>query len=132
MRDSLTPTEMKFNQSPRTLGGKFTEKMYLGKRKIMRKDAYEEKRAKIIERKDGAVWIAFAELEDLFNPSSLAMQYFKESGEWLTKRLDGCAVRDKETSLDENECGQLAEAFRDIAKRLLAHADEIDAAEMDE
>lgn len=98
----------------------------------MRKDAYEEKRAKIIERKDGAVWIAFAELEDLFNPSSLAMQYFKESGEWLTKRLDGCAVRDKETSLDENECGQLAEAFRDIAKRLLAHADEIDAAEMDE
>ena len=106
--------------------------MYLGKRKILRADVYDDRRREIMKTKAGAVWLAFAELEDLFNPSSLAMQYFKESGEWLTKRLDGCAVRDKETSLDENECHQLAEAFRDIAKRLLAHADEIDAATMDE
>lgn len=106
--------------------------MYLGKRKILRADVYDDRRREIMKTKAGAVWLAFTELEDLIDPSALAAQYFEKSGEWLTKRLDGCAVRDKETSLDENECHQLAEAFRDIAKRLLAHADEIDAAKMDE
>lgn len=116
---------------PPNLGGKFTEKMYLGKRKILRADVYEDRRREIMKTKEGAVWLAFTELEDLIDPAALAAQYFEKPGEWLTKRLDGCAVRDKETALDENECGQLAEAFRDIAKRLLAHADEIDAAKMD-
>ena len=97
----------------------------------MRKDAYEEKRAKIIETKEGAVWLAFAELEDLLNLSALAVQYFRKTGEWLSERLDGCAVRNREKALNEDECHQLAEAFRDIAKRLQAHADEMDAAKMD-
>ena len=98
----------------------------------MREDAYEKNRAKIIETKMGAAWLAFVELEDLLNPSALAGQYFKESAEWLSEHLDGCAVRNKEKALNEDECHRMAEAFRDIAKRLQAHADEIDAAKMDE
>lgn len=37
----------------------------------------------------------------------------------------------KNAAFKENEYHQLAEALRDIAKRLQAHADEIDAADMD-
>lgn len=105
--------------------------MYLGKRKIMREDEYNESRKEIIATKDGAVWNAFVELEDLINESALSYQYFKRSHSWLSQRVHGCAIGNKEMSFKEAEYHQLAKAFRHIAKRLQAHADEIDAAKME-
>lgn len=123
---------MKFNpKSPRDVGGKFTTKMYQGKRKILRLDEYNERRKEIVEKKCGAVWTAFVELENLVNKSALAKQYFKKSQSWFAQRVYGCTVRDKEAAFKEAEYHQLAEAFRDIAKRLQAHADEIDAAKFE-
>ena len=102
--------------------------MYLGKREILNPAEYEERRKKCIEYKSDATATAFSELEDIINKSQLAKQYFGRSQSWLSQRLNGCWVQNKSMSFKREEFHQLAEAFRDIAKRLQAHADEIDAA----
>ena len=102
--------------------------MYLGKRDIYNKDSYEERRKECIEFKPDATVTAFNELEDIINKSQIAKQYFCKSQSWFSQRLNGCTVLKKSMAFKEEEFHQLAEAFRDIAKRLQAHADEIDAA----
>ena len=105
--------------------------MYLGKRDILNKTEYEEHRKKCIEYKPDATATAFSELEDIINKSQLSKQYFGKSQSWFSQRLNGCWVLNKSMSFKENEYHQLADAFRDIAKRLEAHADEIDAAKFE-
>lgn len=102
--------------------------MYLGKRKILNPAEYEERRKKCIAYKPDATATAFSELEGLINKSALAKQYFGKSQGWFSQRLNGCTVLKKPVAFKENEYHELANAFRDIAKRLLSHADEIDAA----
>lgn len=102
--------------------------MYKGKRNIVRLEEYNERRKQIISDKSGAAWNAFVELENLINKSALAQQYFGKSHAWLSQRLNGCIVQNKARKFNEGEYHQIAEAFRDIASRLQAHADEIDAA----
>lgn len=106
--------------------------MYLGKRKIMRLEEYNKRREELIADKSGATWNAFVELEDLINKSQISQQYFEKSASWFSQRLHGCTVRNKAVSFKDEEYHQIAEAFRDIAKRLIAHADEIDRARMEE
>lgn len=81
--------------------------------------------------KSGAADIAFDELGGIINKSQIASQYFHKSHAWLSQKLHGCTVLNREKSFTEAEYHQIAEAFRDIARRLIAHADEIDAAPMD-
>lgn len=90
------------------------------------------RRAELITEKSGAVWIAFQELNGLINKSQLAEQYFQRTHAWLSQKLHGCTVLNRQKAFTEAEYHELAEAFRDIARRLEAHADEIDAAEMEE
>lgn len=104
--------------------------MYLGKREILNKEEYEERRKKCIKYKPDATETAFSELEDIINKSQLAKQYFGRSQSWFSQRVNGCTVINKSMAFKEDEYHKLAEAFRDIAKRLTAHADEIDAASM--
>jgi hypothetical protein len=106
--------------------------MYLGKRKIYNLAEYNERRAKCIEYKPDATATAFSELEGIINKSQLAEQYFGKSQSWLSQRLHGCEVLNKARYFNESEYHQLADALRDIAKRLIAHADEIDNAKMEE
>ncbi len=81
--------------------------------------------------KSGAVFVAFSELEGLINNAALARQYFHRSPSWLAQRINGNTVFDKKAGFRPAEYQQLADAFRDIARRLAAHADEIDAAAPD-
>ncbi len=81
--------------------------------------------------KSGAVWNAFVELEGLINKTQLADQYFNRSHAWLSQKLNGCTLHNRKKAFTEKEYHQLAEAFRHIARRLEAHADEIDAAAID-
>lgn len=97
----------------------------------MRLDSYNEGRKEIVSDKCGAVWMAFVELENLINKSALAAQYFNRSQSWFSQRVHGCTVMKKEMAFKEEEYAKLAEAFRDIANRLQAHADEIDAAKFE-
>lgn len=103
--------------------------MYRGRRNIMRLEEYNANRAKCIKYKTDATFTAFSELEDIIDKSQLAYQYFDESPDWLTQRIDACMLLKKDDAFTEEEFHQLAEAFRDIAQRLQAHADEIDTAE---
>lgn len=105
--------------------------MYLGKRKIQNLAEYEDRRKKCIEFKADATVTAFSELEDIINKSQIAKQYFEKSQSWFSQRIHGCTVLNKSMTFKEEEFHQLAEAFRDIAKRLQAHADEIDSAKME-
>lgn len=102
--------------------------MYLGKRNILNIDDYNKQREKCIEFKPDAVFTAFSELEDIINKTQLAKQYFGKSQSWLSQRINGCMVMNKSMSFKDEEYKALAEAFRDIAKRLEAHANEIDNA----
>lgn len=88
----------------------------------------EFRRAEHIKTKSGAVWVAFLELGGVLNNSGLARQYFKRSPAWLNQRINGNTVFNKKAGFRPAEYHQLAEAFRDLARRLNAHADEIDAA----
>ncbi|MCM1332672.1 MAG: DUF5053 domain-containing protein [Bacteroides sp.] len=106
--------------------------MYLGRKEIYDKEKYESLRAESITDKGGATEVAFSELEGLVNKTQLATQYFKRTHAWLSQKLHGCTVLNRQKAFTEAEYHQLAEAFRDIAKRLIAHADEIDAAAMDD
>ena len=106
--------------------------MYLDKRKIFDIKEYEERRKKCIEYKADATETAFCELEDIINKSQLAKQYFGKSQSWFSQRLNGCLVLNKARAFKNEEYSILSDAFRDIAKRLLAHADEIDNAKPEE
>lgn len=89
------------------------------------------RRAQNITIKSGAVFVAFTELEGLINNAALARQYFRRSPAWLAQRINGNTVFDKKAGFRPDEYRQLADAFRDIARRLSTHADEIDAAAPD-
>ncbi len=105
--------------------------MYLGKREILNLDEYERLRADEIHDKQGATHVAFSELEGLINNSALARQYFNRSPAWLNQRINGNIVFNKKAGFRPDEYQQLADAFRDIARRLEAHAAEIEAAAPD-
>ncbi len=89
------------------------------------------RRKRNVTIKSGAVFVAFSELEGLINNAALARQYFKRSPSWLTQRINGNTVFDKKAGFRPGEYTQLAEAFRDIARRLASHADEIESAAPD-
>lgn len=78
------------------------------------------------------MFIAFNELGNLINKTQLAKQYFHRTHAWLSQKIHGCTLHKVQYTFTEAEYHQLAEAFRDIAKRLEAHADEIDAAAMED
>ena len=103
--------------------------MYLGKRKFFSPELAEQHRKDAIAFREGAIFTAFLDLEGLLNKTALAKQYFGKSQSWLSQKLHGATVCDKERSFTPEEAHHLAESFRDIAKRLSAHADEIDNAE---
>lgn len=102
--------------------------MYLGKHKFYNPEVAEENRKKVIATKSGAIFNTFMELEGLLNKSVVAKQYFEKSQGWFSQKLHGSTVCDKERGFSDTEAHQLAEALRDIANRLSAHANEIDSA----
>ena len=85
-----------------------------------------------IETKSGATYVAFMELKGVINNSGIAREYFHRSPSWLLQRINGNTVFDKKAGFRPEEYQQLAEAFRDIARRLQQHADEIEAAAPDQ
>lgn len=105
--------------------------MYLGRRKIYNLERYERNRRRAIRHKPGATENSFSELEWLINQSRFASQYFKESLLWFTGRMNYCNAHSRHSvTFTEEEYHQVAEAMRDVARRLERHADEIDAARM--
>ena len=105
--------------------------MYLGTRKYYDPGQHEKDRAELIKTKPGAVNNTFIELEGLLNKTQIATQYFERTQSWLAQKLKGCMTFNPEKAFTEAEYAKLAESLRHIARRLQAHADEIDAATLD-
>lgn len=66
------------------------------------------------------------------HPSHSKNVNLKRSAGWMSQRINGNKVFNKKAMFRETEYHQMAEAFRHIATRLQAHADETDAAAPDE
>ncbi len=89
------------------------------------------RRAEHVKTKSGAVWVTFLEMRDFIKSSGIAEHYFERSPAWLTQRINNNLVFGKPATFTEAEYAKLAESLRHIARRLRAHADEIDAAALD-
>lgn len=90
------------------------------------------RRAQLITEKTGAVFVIFNELNGLINKTRIANDYFQRTHAWFSQKLNGCILHKVQYAFTEAEYRQLADAFRDIARRLNRYADEIDAAAMEE
>ncbi len=101
--------------------------MYQGKRKIFNPERQEESRKKVITYRGGAIYNAFIELEGIINKSEFAKQYMEKTQSWFSQRLNGCPVGGAKKEFTSAEAIKIAESFRDIASRLCALADEIEA-----
>ena len=66
-------------------------------------------------------------MEEIINKAEFAQQYLGESSEDFDKKLAGCHVGGSKTEFTAEEAKKIVESFRDIAKRLTALAEEIDA-----
>lgn len=95
----------------------------------MEKTALDKARAYLSETKDGAIWLAMVDINDLVNYSAIARQYFNKSSNWLLQRLHGNVVNGKPATFKPHEARLLSDALRDMATRLTAAADRIDNAE---
>ena len=95
----------------------------------MEKTALDKARAFLSETKDGAIWLAMVDINDLVNYSAIARQYFNKSSNWLLQRLHGNVVNGKPATFKPHEARLLSDALRDMATRLTAAADRIDNAE---
>lgn len=101
----------------------------------MSKITYEQfcdpafRRAELIKVKSDATWVAFHELSGLLNLSQFAREYFGKSQSWFAQKVRGYSVHGKRKSFTSEEYHQIAQSFRDIARRLSQAADEIEAAQ---
>lgn len=137
MQSGISKTELirMSDKSPRDSPGanllKIYYTMYLGTRKILDPQKYEERRKACMTEKAGTVEVVFSELEGLLNKSQIAAQYFGKSQGWFSQKLNGCMSHNVRQEFTPEEYQQLADAFRHIARRLEAHADEIDNAPLE-
>ncbi|MDE5901853.1 MAG: DUF5053 domain-containing protein [Muribaculaceae bacterium] len=99
--------------------------MYYGKRIPHNPGNLEEARSNVVRFRNGAVFNAFLELEGIINKSALARQYFGKSQAWLSQRINGSTMCDRQMAFTAEEARQLADAFRDLATRLNGLAAEI-------
>ncbi len=101
--------------------------MYQGKRKVFDPKRNEEERNKVITYRGGAIYNAFIELDGIICKTEFAKQYMEKTQSWFSQKLNGCPVGGAKKEFTSAEAVKIAESFRDIAKRLCALADEIDA-----
>ena len=106
--------------------------MNYGKKKPLDPELSEQTRTTLQGFRAGSIFNAFVEPEGIINKSALARQYFHKSQGWLSQRINGGVSCDKKMESSADEARQLADAFKDIARRLDGLAREIeDAADRD-
>lgn len=97
------------------------------KKEVLNPERRAAIRAEAISYRSGAISNAFLELDGIINKSAIARDYFDKSQGWFSQRLNNAHVCRSDVSFKADEARQLAAAFRDIARRLVGLAGEIDA-----
>ena len=72
------------------------------------------------------MWLAMFDVCMLVNYSEIARAYFGKSVNWFNQRLHGYKVNGKPAEFKPDELDILSNALRDISKKLLLAADEVD------
>lgn len=101
--------------------------MYQGKIKLMNPQKHEETRKDCVSYRGGAIYTAFTELDGIVCKSEFAKQYMEKSVSWFSQKLNGCPVGGVKRGFTADEARRIAGSFRDIARRLEALSEEIDA-----
>lgn len=83
-------------------------------------------REMLAETEGGKMWLAMFDVCLLVNFSEIARTYFGKSVNWFNQRLHGYNVNGKPAEFKTEELQTLADALRDIAKKLLLAADEVE------
>lgn len=96
-------------------------------KKVFNPELHEKHRKMVVEYRTGAISNAFVELDGIINDAALARDYFDKSPEWFAQKLKDTHLCRNATAFDSSEARHLADAFRDIARRLTGLAAEIDA-----
>lgn len=94
----------------------------------MNEKVYNETRKIIIETKMGVIWVCKNELFPFLNMTAIAKHYFDHSQSWFSQRVHSCTVRNHKVAFKAEEYAVLSSAYRDLAKKLIQAADELDAA----
>ncbi len=100
--------------------------MYYGKSNLHNPEKYAATRRELTTYRNGAIFIALQELDGAIDMAALARDYFKQSPEWLTEKINASKT-ETQGAFSAEEAGVMADAFRDLAARLTALAAEIDA-----
>lgn len=80
----------------------------------------------LAEMEGGKMWLAMFDVCLLVNFSEIARTYFGKSVNWFNQRLHGHTVNGKPAEFKKEELQTLSDALRDIARKLLVAADEVD------
>lgn len=116
------------------MGANLNKNMAKGKYfglEVFNLDSYLANREEVVKGKDGAVSVAFTELDGMLNLTKFSRRFFGKSQSWFSQRLHGSLVMRKEQSFKEEEYAKIAEGFRELARQLGQYADELDKAGMD-
>lgn len=89
-------------------------------------------RQRLMESKNGAMYVFVSENRNLINFEGVAEKYLERTGEWMKKRIRPYEVDGKMMQLKftEEEFAMLASAFKDMANRLKETADAIEKGRM--
>lgn len=93
----------------------------------MNPQKHEETRKDCVSYRGGAIYTAFTELDGIVCKSEFAKQYMEKSVSWFSQKLNGCPVGGVKRGFTADEARRIAGSFRDIARRLEALSEEIDA-----
>lgn len=83
-------------------------------------------REELAEMEGGKMWLAMFDVCLLVNFSEIARSYFGKSVNWFNQRLHGHQVNGKPACFKPDELQILSDALRDISRKLLIAADEVD------
>lgn len=88
------------------------------------------RRAVLMKDKRFATSVIFDELRGIINPGKFSEVYLERVPSWFEHRLAGQDTNREKTRFTAEEYDMIATSFRDLANRLNAYADELDAAEI--
>ncbi len=92
-------------------------------------DSYLENRKELVKKKLDAFFTQYHELDGILNLSKFAKRFLDRSESWLSQRINGCMVMDKQQDFNPEEYEMIAQGFRELAKQLNQYAAELESAE---
>lgn len=92
-------------------------------------DSYLENRKELVKKKSDAFFTQYHELDGILNLSKFAKRFMDRSQSWISQRIHGCMVMNKQQDFKPEEYAKIAQGFRELARQMNQYADELESAE---